>query len=270
MNEEKKTDNVKRNLNNDELLKFNSSRVSPLKELEYVQGLISSRQAVDHIKFDEKNGDKSEWESAVLSIIRELKGGPNFYMNPIAQHLKLADKGLDLNSIKLEDFEEPIKDFIKQKASIFNLRATLMRHKDLFLRWGLFATQVFVHSDIPPREKEIIILRTAWLSQSEYEWEHHVAGSKRGKLFSDDVINRIKQGPNAEGWDTYESTLVLAVDELYSKNCMSNSTWKILSERYATNQLIEILFIVGYYNLLALTMNSLGAQVEGMYKNIPK
>jgi alkylhydroperoxidase family enzyme len=88
----------------------------------------------------------------------------------------------------------------------------------------------------------------------------------KGKLFSDDVINRIKQGPDVEGWDPFDATLVRAVDELYSQNCMTDSTWKILSERFKTNQLIEILFIVGYYNLLALTMNSLGAQVEGMYK----
>ncbi|KKK46064.1 MAG: Carboxymuconolactone decarboxylase family protein [Candidatus Lokiarchaeum sp. GC14_75] len=266
MNEENKKDRVERNLNNDGLLRFGSSRVSPLNELEYVQGLISSRQAVNHIKFDEKSDDQSEWNDAVLNIIKELKGSPSFYMNPISQYLKLAEKGLDLNSINLEDFEEPIKDFIKQREYIFNLRATLMRHKDLFLRWGLFANQVFVHSDIPPREKEIIILRIAWLSQSEYEWEHHVAGAKQAKLFSDEVIKRIKQGPEAEGWDFFDASLVRAVDELYAKNCMSDSTWKILSERYKTNQLIEILFIVGYYNLLALTMNSLGAQVEGMYK----
>ncbi|KKK45024.1 MAG: Carboxymuconolactone decarboxylase family protein, partial [Candidatus Lokiarchaeum sp. GC14_75] len=198
MNEEKKEESVKRILNNDGLLKFNTSRVSPLKELEYVQGLISSRQAVNHINFDEKGDEKSEWNDAVLSVIRELKGSPSFYMNPISQYLKLGEKGLDINSVNLEDFEGPIKDFIKERAFIFNLRATLMRHKDLFLRWGLFANQVFVHSDIPRREKEIIILRIAWLSQSEYEWEHHVAGSKQAKLFSDDVINRIKQGPDAE------------------------------------------------------------------------
>ncbi len=270
MNEENKKERVERNLNNDGLLRFRSSRVSPLNELEYVQGLISSRQAVNHIKFNEKGNDQSEWNDAVLSVIRELKGSPSFYMNPISQYLKLAEQGLDLNSIKLEDFEEPIKDFIKEREYIFNLRATLMRHKDLFLRWGLFANQVFVHSDIPPREKEIIILRIAWLSQSEYEWEHHVAGSKQAKLFSDDMINRIKQGPDAEGWDSFDVTLVRAVDELYAKNCMSDSTWKKLSGRYKTNQLIEILFIVGYYNLLALTMNTLGAQVEGMYKTDSK
>ncbi|MHA2008836.1 MAG: carboxymuconolactone decarboxylase family protein [Promethearchaeota archaeon] len=267
MNEKEKKSVVERNLNKKNLLRFNKPRVSPLNELEYVQGLISSRQAADRISFDEKGGVQSDWNDATLTIIKELKGSPSFYMNPISTYLKLEEKGLNWNSINIKNFEEPIKEYVEQKETIFNLRATLMRHKDLFLRWGLFANQVFIRSDIPPREKEIIILRTAWLCRSEYEWEHHAAGSLRGKLFSKDFINRIKEGSEAEGWDSFDATLIRAVDELYAENCMSDATWKILSERYKTNQIIEILFIVGYYSLLALTMNSLGAQVEGMYKS---
>ena len=266
MNEKGKKNVVERNLNKKNLLRFDKPRVSPLNELEYVQGLISSRKAADRISFDEDGNNQPEWNDAVLTIIKEIKGSPSFYMNPISTHLNLEEQGLDLNSINLKDFEDPIKEYIKQRETIFNLRATLMRHKDLFLRWGLFANQVFIRSDIPPREKEIIILRTAWLCQSTYEWEHHKAGCLRGGLFTEDVINRIKEGSEAEGWDSFDASLIQAVDELYTENCMSDSTWKILSERYKENQIIEILFIVGYYSLLAMTMNSLGAQVEGMYK----
>lgn len=267
MNEKGKKNVVERNLNKKNLLRFDKPRVSPLNELEYVQGLISSRQAADRISFDEDGNNQPEWNDAVLTIIKEIKGSPSFYMNPISTHLNLEEQGLDLNSVNLKDFEDPIKEYIKQRETIFNLRATLMRHKDLFLRWGLFANQVFIRSDIPPREKEIIILRTAWLCQSEYEWEHHKAGSLRAGLFTEDIINRIKEGSGAEGWDTSDVLLIRAVDELYAENRISDSTWKNLSERYKINQIIEILFIVGYYSLLALTMNSLGAQVEGMYKS---
>jgi len=266
MNEKEKKNIVKRNLKKRDLLRFDKPRVFPLNELEYVQGLISSRQAADRVSFDEEGENQSEWNNAVLTIIKELKGSPSFYMNPISTHLKLEETGIDLNSINLTDFEDPIKEYVKQKETIFNLRSTLMRHKDLFLRWSLFANQVFMRSDIPPRQKEIIILRTAWLCQSEYEWEHHRMGSLRAGLFTENVINRIKQGSDAEGWDSFDGTLIRAVDELYAENCISDSTWKVLSERYKTNQILEILFIVGYYNLLALAMNSLGAQVESMYR----
>jgi alkylhydroperoxidase family enzyme len=264
---ENKKGKLERNLNERELLRFKASRVSPLDELEYVQGLISSRKAVNRISYNEDDDDKSEWNDAVLNVVKELRGSPSYYMNPISTYLKLEEKGLDINSISIKEFEEPIKEYIKQKETIFNLRATLMKHKDLFLRWGLFANQVFIRSNIPPREKEMIILRTAWLCQSEYEWKHHEVGSKQAGLFSDAIINLIKEGPEAEGWEFFDATLIRAVDELYSQNFISDATWKILSEKYETRQLIEILFIVGYYSLLAMVMNTLGAQIEGMYKS---
>ncbi len=265
MSNDKKQE-VVRILNKGNLLQFEESRVPPLNELEYIQGLVSTRMAVSRVIYDETNDDKSEWNKAVLKIIREMRGSPSFYLNPLISHLKLNEKGIDLNSAIISEHEKPIKDYIHQREYIFNLRATLMRNKPLFLRWELFANQVFVNSDLPRREKEIIILRVAWLCQSDYEWQHHVAGSKQQQLLSDDVIERIKEGPDAEEWDPIDATLVRAVDELFGNNMISDSTWKILSEKYSTSQLIEILFIVGYYNLLAWTMNSLGAQVEGMYK----
>lgn len=150
---ENKKENVERNLNRRELLRFNSSRVSPLDELEYVQGLISSRKTVTRVSYDEDANDKSGWNEAVLNIVKELRGSPSYYMNPLSTHLKLEEKDLDITSINIKDFEEPIKEYIKQKETIFNLRATLMRHKDLFLRWGLFATQVFVRSNISSSRK---------------------------------------------------------------------------------------------------------------------
>ncbi|MHA2122792.1 MAG: carboxymuconolactone decarboxylase family protein [Promethearchaeota archaeon] len=269
MSDDKKQD-VVRNINRRDLLKFEKSRVSPLDELEYIQGLVSTRKAVSRVTYDETDDDKSDWNKAVLAIIREMRGSPSYYMNPLISHLKLNEEGTTLNSTTIEENEDTIREYIKQRETIFNLRATLMRNKPLFLRWELFANQVFVHSDIPRREKEIIILRIAWLCQSDYEWQHHVAGSKYQKLFSDDVIERIKKGPEEEGWDPSEAALVRAVDELYTNNIVSDSTWKTLSETYSHPQLIEILFIIGYYNLLAWTMNSLGAQVEGMYKNLQR
>lgn len=262
----KENEEVVRKINRKKFLQFNNPRIPSLNEVEYVQGLISSKKAINSLKYDEEDDKESDWNKAVLSIVKEMKGSTSYYINPISAHLKLDEEGVDVNSIDIKDYEASIKEYIEQKGTIFNLRATLMRHKDLFLRWGLFATQVFVHSAIPPREKEIIISRIAWLCQSEYEWQHHVSGAKRAGLFSDELINRIKEGPDAEGWDPFDATLVRAVDELYTNNFISDSTWNILSERYKTNQLIEILFIVGYYNLLALVLNSLGVQLEGMYK----
>jgi len=264
-NEEK----MSKDLNKNKLLRLVTPRIAPLDEIDYVKGLIFSRRATNRVKYDEDAKNESDWNDPVLSLVKEMKGSISFYLNPISKYLKLEEKNLDINSININDFEENIQDFVKERGTIFNLRATLMRHKDLFLRWGLFASQVYVHSDIPTREKEIIILRAAWLCKSEYEWEHHLIGGKRAGL-TDDDINSIKEGSEAEGWEPFDSALIRAVEELYLDNFITDSTWKMIAERFEPNQLIEIIFIVGYYSLLASALNTLGVQLESMYKKIQK
>ena len=260
---------VVKKLNNSKLSRLDTPRIAPLDEIDYVKGLIFSRRATNQVKYDEEAKVESDWNDPVLSLVKEMKGSISFYLNPISNYLNLEKKGLDINSINVKDFEENIQDFVKEKGTIFNLRATLMRHKDLFLRWGLFASQVFVHSDIPTREKEIIILRAAWLCKSEYEWEHHLFGGKRAGL-TDDDINRIKEGSEAEGWEPFDAALVRAVEELYLDNFIADTTWEMIAERFEPNQLIDIIFIVGYYSLLASALNTLGVQLESMYKKIQK
>ena len=254
----------------DGLLRFKEPRVPPLEELDYVQGLIDSIKATSRLKYEESQEKDSDWDDVLLSLVKEIKSGSSYYLNPILSHLKLEEKELDLDSISIKDYEKPIKEYIKQKGTIFNLRATLMRHKDLFFRWNFFAYQVFIRSNIPPREKEIIIMRTAWLCRSEYEWVHHSVGSKNAGLFSDEEINRIKEGADAEGWNDLEALLVRSVDELFTHTHLSDTNWKALSEHYDTNQIMEICFIVGYYNMLAMTLNTFGGQLEDMYKKPPK
>ncbi len=248
------------------LLRFKEPRVPPLKEVEYVQELHASIKATNRLKYERGEEESSDWDDVVLSLVKEMKGGASYYINPILSHLKVKEKGLDLDSINIQDYEEPIKEFIKKKETIFNLRATLMRHKDLFFRWNFFAYQVFIRSNIPPREKEIIIMRTAWLSRSEYEWIHHAAGSKNAGLFSEEEIDRIKEGTNAEGWSDLEALLIRSVDELFTQTYLSDANWKALSKQYESNQIMEICFIVGYYNMLAMTLNTFGGQLEDMYK----
>ena len=43
---------------------------------------------------------------------------------------------------------------------------------------------------------------------------------------------------------------------------MSDATWKTLSERYNEKQLLDTLFTVGDYTMVAMYLNSVGAQLE--------
>src|SRR5262249_47220212 len=67
-------------------------------------------------------------------------------------------------------------------------------------------------STLSPRHRELLILRVAWLCGSDQLWATHAARARSAGL-SDTEIKRIAQGPDAEGWDPFEATLLRLTDQ---------------------------------------------------------
>ena len=139
----------------------------------------------------------------------------------------------------------------------------------MYNRWRVFGNHVLFKSTLPLRDKEILILRIGWLCQAEYEWGQHVIIGKRCGL-SDEEIIRIIEGPDVEGWNSFDATLLRSVDELYIDAFICDSTWQSLSEKYNTHQLIDLVFTVGQYNLVSMVLNTLGVQLEEGIDGFPK
>ena len=150
---------------------------------------------------------------------------------------------------------------LRRDGRVYNIFTTLARHPRLLKRWLVFANHVLSKSTLPARERELAILRVGWLCRAEYEWGHHVAIGKQAGLGSDD-IERITEGADATGWDTFEATLLRAVDELHANSFISDSTWQALARRYNTEQLLDFLFTVGQYKLVSMVLNSTGVRLE--------
>ena len=106
-----------------------------------------------------------------------------------------------------------------------NIFSTLAHHPKLLKRWMVFAGHILGKSSLPPRKREILILRIGWLCRAEYEWGQHVLIGREAGL-SDAEIERIKGGANAAGWSALDATLLRAVDELHAHALISDATWQ--------------------------------------------
>jgi hypothetical protein len=112
---------------------------------------------------------------------------------------------------------------------------------------------------VPDREKELLILRTAWLMRGDQQWGRHaVYGHEAG--LSEDDIKRVMAGPNAAGWNKWDATVLRAADELHWTAFISEPTWQALGEKFNDQQKIEVVLIVGDYTQMAMYQNALGSQ----------
>ena len=56
--------------------------------------------------------------------------------------------------------------------------------------------------------------------------------------------------------------MVQAADDLYEDSVVSDETWKILSESHNTQQLMDLVFSIGQYNLVSWALNSFGVPLD--------
>ena len=134
---------------------------------------------------------------------------------------------------------------------------TLARHRGLFRRWLLFAGGLMPGGLLPRRDTELVILRVAHNCGSPYELAQHERLARLAGL-SREEIDRVADGPDADGWSTREAMLLRAADELHGgERTISDELWTALAAELDDRRLIELCLLVGHYEMLAMTLNAL-------------
>ena len=154
-------------------------------------------------------------------------------------------------------------------GSELNIFATLAHHPRLLKRWSAFGGTLLYGGVLPPRDRELLILRTAVHCGAHYEWGPHV-GIARDAGVTDDEIERVAHGPDHDGWSAQDAALLRAADELHDQARIGDSTWSTLAGAYDEQQLIEVCMVVGQYHLVAFTLNSLDVEPEPGLPQMPE
>ena len=138
-----------------------------------------------------------------------------------------------------------------------NLFRTMMHNTDLMSRWRVFGDYVNADDTISSRDKELLIMRLAWLYYSEYEWGAHYDAAINAGLTAEQ-IEQTKVGPESEIWDDFDRAWLGAADELVESAFISDANWAVLTERYTQSELMMLFATVAHYHLVAMMTNSLG------------
>lgn len=142
-----------------------------------------------------------------------------------------------------------------------NIFRTLAHHPKLLKRWLVFGAHVLSKSTLPPRERELAILRTGWRCGTEYEFgQHSVIGRAAG--VTDEEVRALTDDLSRHPWSEEDLVLLRAVDELHDDQCITDSTWDELRRTWNDQQLLDLVFAVGQYTLVAMALNSLGVQLD--------
>lgn len=159
-----------------------------------------------------------------------------------------------------EEQQALMAPFVKS-GTAWNVFKTLVRHTGLFKRWLPFATHVLSKQTLPLREREMLILRIGWLCCAPYEWTQHAQIALRAGVSAAE-IERIADGPDAPGWSDTDAALLRAADELHRDACIADATWGTLAAVFSPEQMIDVVFTVGQYQLVSMALNTLGVEID--------
>jgi 4-carboxymuconolactone decarboxylase len=165
--------------------------------------------------------------------------------------------------LPLEDWDDAVLGALKampaerrNPVAAGNAIATLVNHPDLTRSYLTFSFYLLTRSTLAPRLRELAVLRIAHMTSCAYEWDEHVTIGKREGL-TDDEIAALQRGDAA---DEFDRTVLAAVDELVEKTRITDDTWAALGERLDKRELMDFVFTVGGYHMLAMALNTFGVE----------
>jgi 4-carboxymuconolactone decarboxylase len=171
----------------------------------------------------------------------------------------------DLSQLSGEDADTVLKQRVNGRD--LNLFKVLMHHPALVRRWTVFAGHILRKQTLPARERELLILRIGWLNQAEYEWAQHVEIAKREGI-SEAEIAAVKVGPQGP-WVADDAMLLQAADDLFENSVIADATWERLAKKYSVEQMLDLVFTIGQYNLVSWALNSLGVPLDDYLTGAP-
>ncbi|BEK84625.1 carboxymuconolactone decarboxylase family protein [Nocardia seriolae] len=142
-----------------------------------------------------------------------------------------------------------------------HLFSTLGRTGGLFRGWLHFSGRLMPGGKLRRYESELVILRVAHLRQCDYEMDHHIRLGRRAGVTAE-ILDRLREGPAAEGWTDKERALLTAVDQLVTTRDLDDPTWQALASHYDERHLIEIVLLTNQYEGLASTITALRIQTD--------
>jgi 4-carboxymuconolactone decarboxylase len=147
----------------------------------------------------------------------------------------------------------------------------IARHPMLRERMRPLGSGLLSHGELPPRVRELLILRTTARCGAEYEWGIHAAAFAAGAgLSAEDVRGTATESAAAIASRVGDDAVVLrAADELHDRGALEDATFCDLHARFGDAGLLELAVVCGFYHAIAFIVGVARIQREPWARSMP-
>jgi 4-carboxymuconolactone decarboxylase len=137
-----------------------------------------------------------------------------------------------------------------------NIFRVLAHAESAFIPYLGLAGALLASLELDPRLRELAILLVAKRTDAEYEWIQHVGISKALSI-PDEQISAVERGElQADCLDPDARVALRFVSEILERPRVDDEIFATLSDRFPPRQIVELLVVVGTYQMLARIMTA--------------
>ncbi|MEO6398175.1 MAG: carboxymuconolactone decarboxylase family protein [Tepidiformaceae bacterium] len=145
-----------------------------------------------------------------------------------------------------------------------NIFATMGNNPGLLRSYLRFANPLWAQCGLDPERRELVILRTALLHKSVYEWHQHVRIGREAGL-TDARILALQEWQSSDAFSDFERAILDYVDALVASDHPSQAIHDALANHLPGEGVVGVNLLVGAYIMTAKFLGAMEVQPESAF-----
>jgi AhpD family alkylhydroperoxidase len=159
------------------------------------------------------------------------------------------------------DFESALKQRVEQLwGKPPNLYRTLANHPALLAAWTEFANSIRHDSKTPRALRELMILRTAQLTRSEYEWAQHLKIARNVGV-GEAQIAALANWRSSPEFDARERAALLLTEAVQAIG-VSDEVHAEVKKHFSDAEFVELALTAAFYAMVSRMLDALRVELD--------
>ena len=141
-----------------------------------------------------------------------------------------------------------------------NLYRALGNHGPLTAAWTEFANAIRHDSKTPRALRELMILRTAQIARSEYEWAHHLRMARKAGV-PEDKIAAIADWRASKLFDAKEKAALALTEAVMACN-VTDAVHAEAKKHFSDAEFVELSLTAGFYAMVSRMLDAMRVELD--------
>jgi len=167
-----------------------------------------------------------------------------------------------MQRVPAADFDPVLKKRLEELwgGKPVNLYRALGNHPALTAAWTEFANSIRHDSRTPRALREIMILRTAQVARSEYEWAHHLRMARKAGV-AEEKIAALANWRAAAVFDAKERAALALTEAVMACN-VSDAVHAEVKRHFSDAEYVELCLTAGFYAMVSRMLDAMRVELD--------